>query len=300
MTDVTNAPAQTAGWRGKFAGFALALSLFAILWFAAAAVGTKLGLWNWQFGLGVMIGNIATGFGRFIIGLAVIASVLAVVISLVASPRKQPFMLALAAVLISGLLGFRWFGFQLNALRLPPLHDIQTDWSAPIMPSDDLIKAREATAALNPIEANPVVPDAEGIKQNWPSAAGRRVAEVQEEAEFDTATHKSPKETPYPLIAPLTAPVTAEAAYEAALAAVESRGWTVVTASPEAGTIEATETSFWFGFHDDVMIRIRSEEEQVVIDVRSTSRVGLSDLGANAKRIRNLLDEIETRLNKVV
>jgi fatty-acyl-CoA synthase len=298
MTDVTNAPAQTAGWRGKFAGFALALAIFSILWFAAAAVGTKLGLWNWQFGLGVMIGNIATGFGRFVIGVAVITSVLAVVISLVASPRKQPFMLALAAVLISGLLGFRWFGFQLNALRLPPLHDIQTDWSAPIMPSDDLIKAREATGALNPIEADPVVPDAEGIKQNWPSAAGRRVAEVQEEAEFDTATHKSPKETPYPLIAPLTAPGTVEAAYEAAFAAVEGRGWTVVTASPEDGTIEATETSFWFGFHDDVMIRILSAEDEVVIDVRSTSRVGLSDLGANAKRIRNLLDEIETRLGK--
>jgi fatty-acyl-CoA synthase len=46
------------------------------------------------------------------------------------------------------------------------------------------------------------------------------------------------------------------------------------------------------------MIRILSAEDEVVIDVRSTSRVGLSDLGANAKRIRNLLDEIETRLGK--
>jgi len=297
-TETSSSPAQSAGWRGKFAGFALALSLFAILWFAAAAVGTKLGLWNWQFGLGVMIGNIATGFGRFIIGLAVIASVLAVVISLVASPRKQPFMLALAAVLISGLLGFRWFGFQLNALRLPPLHDIQTDWSAPIMPSDDLIKAREATAALNPIEADPVVPDAEGIKQNWPSAAGRRVAEVQEEAEFDTATHKSPKETPYPMIAPLISPASPDEAFAAALAAVEARGWTVVLAQPEEGLIDATEESFWFGFRDDIMIRVRSDEAGSRIDIRSTSRVGLSDLGANAKRIRNLLDEIETRLGK--
>ena len=292
MTDVTNAPAQTAGWRGKFAGFALALSLFAILWFAAAAVGTKLGLWNWQFGLGVM----TITWGPMLLMAAAGISVLAVIVSLIKSPRKQAFMLAFAALLISGLAFGRVAAFGGQVARLPPLHDIQTDWSNPIQPSDVLLTAREFTGALNPIETDPVID--ESANARWPGMGGRRVAEVQEEAEFDTATHKSPKETPYPLIAPLTAPVTVEAAYEAALAAVEGRGWTVVTASPEDGTIEATETSFWFGFHDDIMIRILSGEDEVVIDVRSTSRVGLSDLGANAKRIRNLLDEIETRLGK--
>jgi fatty-acyl-CoA synthase len=207
-------------------------------------------------------------------------------------------MLAFAALLISGLAFGRVAAFGGQVARLPPLHDIQTDWSNPILPSDVLLTAREFTGALNPIETDPVID--ESANARWPGMGGRRVAEVQEEAEFDSATHKSPKETPYPLIAPLTAPVTVEAAYEAALAAVEGRGWTVVTASLEDGTIEATETSFWFGFHDDVMIRILSGEDEVVIDVRSTSRVGLSDLGANAKRIRNLLDEIETRLGKVV
>jgi len=291
-TETSSAPAQTAGWRGKFAGFALALSLFAILWFAAAAVGTKLGLWNWQFGLGVM----TITWGPLLLMAAAGISVLAVIVSLIKSPRKQAFMLAFAALLISGLAFGRVAAFGGQAARLPPLHDIQTDWSNPIQPSEVLLTAREFTGALNPIENDPVI-DA-GADGRWPGMGGRRVAEVQEEAEFDSATHKSPKETPYPLIAPLTAPVTVEAAYEAALAAVEGRGWTVVTASPEDGTIEATETSFWFGFHDDVMIRILSAEDEVVIDVRSTSRVGLSDLGANAKRIRNLLDEIETRLGK--
>lgn len=293
-TETSSAPAQTAGWRGKFAGFALALSLFAILWFAAAAVGTKLGLWNWQFGLGVM----TITWGPLLLMAAAGISVLAVIVSLIKSPRKQAFMLAFAALLISGLAFGRVAAFGGQVARLPPLHDIQTDWSNPILPSDVLLTAREFTGALNPIEADPVID--ESANARWPGMGGRRVAEVQEEAEFDSATHKSPKETPYPLIAPLTAPVTVEAAYEAALAAVEGRGWTVVTASLEDGTIEATETSFWFGFHDDVMIRILSAEDEVVIDVRSTSRVGLSDLGANAKRIRNLLDEIETRLNKVV
>jgi fatty-acyl-CoA synthase len=291
-TDTAGAP-QSAGWRGKFAGFALALSVFAVLWFVAAAVGTKLGLWEWQFGLGVM----TITWGPLLLMAAAGVSVLAVIVSLIRSPRKQAFMLAFAALLISGLAFGRVAAFGGQAARLPPLHDIQTDWSNPIQPSDVLLTAREFTGALNPIETDPVID--ESVNARWPGMGGRRVAEVQEEAEFDTATHKSPKETPYPLIAPLTAPVTVEAAYEAALAAVEGRGWTIVTASPEEGVIEATETSFWFGFHDDVMIRILSAEEEVVIDVRSTSRVGLSDLGANAKRIRNLLDEIETRLNKV-
>ena len=296
MTSETSTPeaSQSAGWRGTFAVFALGLSIFSIFWFALAAVGTKLGFWTWQVGLGVM----TIGWGPMLLMAAAGVSVLAVIVSLIKSPRKRAFMLAFAALLISGLALGRVAAFGGQAARLPPLHDIQTDWANPIQPSDALLKAREATGALNPVENDPVIEEA--ANGRWPGMGGRRVAEVQEEAEFDTATHKSPKETPYPMIAPLKAPVTAEAAYEAALAAVEARGWKVVTASPETGSIEATETSFWFGFHDDVMIRIQSEEERVVIDVRSTSRVGLSDLGANAKRVRDLLDEIETRLNKVV
>ncbi|MGA1343309.1 MAG: DUF1499 domain-containing protein [Hyphomonas sp.] len=294
MTDSTNVPVQTAGWRGRFAGFALGLAVFSILWFAAAALGTRLGLWNWQFGLGIM----TITWGPMLLLAAAGISVLAVIVSLLKSPRKKAFILAFAALLVSGLAFGRVAAFGGQAARLPPLHDIQTDWSSPILPTSALRAEREATGALNPIESDPVIDAA--ASGRWPGMGGRRVAEVQEEAEFDTATHKSPKETPYPMIAPLSAPVTVDAAYAAALAAVEARGWTVVTASPDAGIIEATETSFWFGFRDDVMIRIRGEEERAIIDVRSTSRVGLSDLGANAKRIRDLLDEIETRLNKVV
>lgn len=290
-TDTAGTP-QSAGWRGKFAGFALGLSIFAVLWFAAAAVGTKLGLWNWQFGLGVM----TITWGPMLLMAAAGISVLAVIIALIKSPRKQALMLAVAALLLSGLAFGRVAAFGAGAARLPPLHDIQTDWSDPVQPSDALVTEREATGALNPIEDAPVI--AAAADGRWPGMSGRLVSEVQEEAEFDTATHESPKDTPYPMLAPLVTAAAPDAAYTAALAAVESRGWTVVLADPEAGTIEATEESFWFGFKDDVMIRVRSDEMGARVDVRSTSRVGLSDLGANAKRIRNLLDEIETRLGK--
>jgi uncharacterized protein (DUF1499 family) len=64
--------------------------------------------------------------------------------------------------------------------------------------------------------------------------------------------------------------------------------------------IEATEESFWFGFREDIMIRVRADGDGARVDVRSASRNRLSDLGTNARRIRDLLDEIEARIAKGV
>ncbi len=58
--------------------------------------------------------------------------------------------------------------------------------------------------------------------------------------------------------------------------------------------IEATATTFWFGFKDDVVVRVRSTVNGSIVDVRSVSRVGQSDLGANAKRIRAILAGLES------
>lgn len=290
-TDTAGA-AQSAGWRGKFAGFALGLSLFAVLWFAIAATGTKLGLWGWQFGLDMM----SLSWGSLLVQAALALSAAALLISLLQAPRKRAFMLALGALLVAGLAYGRVAAYTGQAERLPPLHDVQTDWADPIRPSDALVTEREAVGAENPIEDAPVI--SEAANDRWPGMGGRLVSEVQEQAEFDTATHESPEDTPYPMLAPLVTAATPETAYAAALAAVEDRGWTIVLTELEEGRIEATEESFWFGFREDVMIRVKSDPAGARIDIRSTSRIGLSDLGSNAKRIRDLLDEIETRLGK--
>lgn len=63
-------------------------------------------------------------------------------------------------------------------------------------------------------------------------------------------------------------------------------GWEIVAAVPQAGRIEATDTTFWYGFKDDIVIRIEAESEASRIDIRSVSRVGKSDVGKNAARIR--------------
>ncbi|PZO06409.1 MAG: DUF1499 domain-containing protein, partial [Alphaproteobacteria bacterium] len=80
------------------------------------------------------------------------------------------------------------------------------------------------------------------------------------------------------------------------LAEAEAQGWTIVSQDPATGTLSATATTFWFGFKDDVAVRVRAEGAGSVVDVRSTSRVGLSDLGANAARIEAYLSSLAARL----
>ena len=131
---MTSGQTQDAGWRGLVAKASLALSIFTVFWFVAAALGTKLGLWGWQFGLGTMTIN----WGLKLIFLALGVSVIALVLSLIKAPRKRAFILSFAALLISGLCFGRVAAFGGQATRLPPIHDVQTDWTNPIMPSEAL------------------------------------------------------------------------------------------------------------------------------------------------------------------
>jgi uncharacterized protein (DUF1499 family) len=70
-----------------------------------------------------------------------------------------------------------------------------------------------------------------------------------------------------------------------ALVAAEAMGWDIVAQDASAGTLEATATTALFGFKDDVSIRLSADAGATKVDMRSVSRVGVSDLGANAARI---------------
>jgi len=96
----------------------------------------------------------------------------------------------------------------------------------------------------------------------------------------------------YPDIAPLKLKASREDAFSRAEAAARAMGWEIVASSPEQGRIEASARTRWFGFVDDVAIRIRAEGEDARIDVRSKSRVGVGDLGVNAQRIRAYLARV--------
>lgn len=98
----------------------------------------------------------------------------------------------------------------------------------------------------------------------------------------------------YPDLGPITLDLPPDAAFDRALETARRQGWEIVASDKGAGRIEATDTTFWFGFKDDVVVRLTSEQGRTRVDVRSVSRVGRSDVGTNARRIRRFLDALRT------
>ncbi len=96
----------------------------------------------------------------------------------------------------------------------------------------------------------------------------------------------------YPDLKTVVLPVPKEEAFQSALLAARDMGWDIVAELPAEGRIEATDTTLWFGFKDDIVIRIYPAGERSLLDIRSVSRVGISDVGTNAKRIRAFLAKI--------
>jgi uncharacterized protein (DUF1499 family) len=146
-----------------------------------------------------------------------------------------------------------------RARSVPPIHDVTTDTDDP--PFFSAVLARR------------------GATDNPAVYAGAEIAAQQRRA--------------YPDIQPLETSEPPARAYERALAAVRDLGWEIAAADPATGRIEATDTTFWFGFKDDVAVRIRGQGAGSRIDVRSASRVGRGDVGKNAERIRRLLSRLK-------
>ncbi len=262
------------GIRLKLAWAVFFLALLVPVWFAVAALGARFGLWSWQFGLGKM--TVAWG-GPLTMGVGVLA-VITLLLGLVRAPRVKPVILSIIALFILGLVMGRLLGFKAMAEGNPPIHDVQTDWNQPIFFSGALLSARGDGG--NPVIADPTI--IQGADSRWPGSGGQRVADAQAIG--------------YPGIKPLLINAPVDVVYSAALATVRENGWAVVTSSEAEGVIEATDTSRWFGFSDDIAIRITAQGEGARVDVRSVSRVGLSDLGANARRVETLLADIKAKL----
>lgn len=141
---------------------------------------------------------------------------------------------------------------------VPMIHDITTDTDNPPQ-FDAVLKLRKN--ALNPV-----------------AYGGPEIAEQQ---------HKA-----YPDIVPLVLDRPPAQAFERSLTAAKNLGWKIISANGEKGIIEATDTTFWFGFTDDIVIRISPQDKGCRLDLRSLSRVGKSDVGTNAKRVRKFLEAV--------
>jgi uncharacterized protein (DUF1499 family) len=155
----------------------------------------------------------------------------------------------------------------LRAYKLPRIHDITTD---PIDPP-----RYEVLARIRPRDANSV------------NYEGLAIAQEQHDS--------------FPEIEPLEDDATPQAAFTAALAVITKRRWLIVDQRPpqpprREGRIEAVARTPIMGFRDDVVVRIRPAEDGSRIDLRSSSRYGSFDFGANATRVRALIDDIDEAL----
>ncbi len=175
---------------------------------------------------------------------------------------------AFAAILIA-CLGLAVPLYYLSrAVMLPRLTDVETTPDEPL----DF----KMLATMRPADANPITePDATAIEE-------------QVEA--------------YPDIGPMVIERSAPEVFSLVHEAVERLGWTVVVneAPGESGigSIEATDRTLIMGFTDDVLVQVKGDDAHAVIDVRSVSRYGWHDLGANAARVRTLFEEVTAALEK--
>lgn len=171
---------------------------------------------------------------------------------------RRGFVAAFLAIVIGIAAAWVPSAWFLHAYRFPAISDISTDTSDPPPLVATLQLRRGAT---NP----PAYP----------------------------ATNAPLQKAAYPDIAPVLLPVPPAAAYRRADRAATALGWDVVARAPAEGRLEAVATSPWFGFRDDIVVRVRSQGTGSRIDIRSKSRLGESDLGGNVQRVRAFLDKLK-------
>ncbi len=109
----------------------------------------------------------------------------------------------------------------------------------------------------------------------------------------DTGTLGELQAAAYPNVKTLTSTLSVDEAMARAESTAKLMGWEIVDVDVEKGRIEATETTLLWGFKDDIVIRIKAENGTTEIDLKSVSRFGGSDLGANAARIVTFLKNFE-------
>jgi uncharacterized protein (DUF1499 family) len=177
---------------------------------------------------------------------------------------RRPFSRLRLILSISGLVigllvvGVLWSWWH-TAQTVPAIHDITTDTENP-----------PAFVSILPLRKD---------APNTADYGGPEIAAKQK--------------TAYPDLAPAMLPLPPPPAFEQALRAARDMGWTIINSNPAEGRIEATDTTLWFGFKDDIVIRIVAAGQGSRVDVRSVSRVGRSDVGTNAKRIRRFLERLK-------
>ncbi len=245
---------------------ALVLALLTPVYFAFAALGAKFGLFDWQMGFVVLTRD----WGARVLGSAAAIAGIALALAFFTPPRRGVLGagLALAIPVLGSIYGI-YVGRQ--AQSIAPIHDISTDLEKPPTFSSEVVRARAAVPGGNGLDL-----------QSKRDGEGTLFVEWQRR-QYGDITH-------------LSTGLPQARAFEIASELAHEQNWRMGRIDAANGVLEAMAETFWFGFKDDIAIRVRPDGLGARIDMRSVSRVGRSDLGANAKRMRAFLATLRARL----
>lgn len=236
--------------------FALILAIADAIAGLFAGIGYRLDLWGYRDGIGAL---------PYVFWLAVGTMVIAVLafIAGLALGRRGAMVLGTIAFLIASVTAYIPWNLRQIARTVPPIHDITTDFDNP-----------PQYVRIGPIRK----------KTDHPvSYAGPEATAHQKKA--------------YPDIGPLVLKAPPEKVFDAAKVVLQAMGLEIIDAEPIQGRIEATDRSLLFGFEDDMVVRIVPLNDGTTrVDARSKSRVGRSDLGINATRVREFGNGLRRRV----
>ena len=256
---------RRAGRVEVFLNVLAVLAMIPALMILVGALGVRFDLIDWRLGVGQLILDWPSKLAL----IGVLGGIFAVFVAANAGFGRYGLKAAISLVLpLATLVAVTW----LKSLgeSFPPVHEVATDWSQPVSFSPALIRARGSDAYA--VEADPIVPAAAGAYMN------RRVAEVNAET--------------CPAAKPVLLSLPPAQAYARAKAAVLAQGLALDADQPASGRLEATASGLWLGLKDDLAVRVSATAGGSRVDLRSTSRAGLSDFGANCRRVANLVGQI--------
>jgi uncharacterized protein (DUF1499 family) len=240
----------------RIALLGITIAILSALAAILSGFGHRLGWWHFTIGFSIL------RWATF----SAIAGIILSIWSIFRARSRQErrgFWQALLGLVISVVVVSIPLYWLFMARSVPPIHDITTDTKNP-----------PVFSALLPVR------DAAPNSSHY---GGPSIAAQQQEA--------------YPNIKPLYLSLSTKRTLNEALTVAQSFGWNVIAVESSQRKIrfEATDITPWFGFIDDIVVRITPFDNGSRIDVRSTSRVGRSDVGTNARRIRAFLATLKER-----
>ncbi len=212
----------------------------------------------------------ALGWGFRVAAATAVLALLALIVAFAGCGRGLVRRYGVAFVL-SGLVAGGLYLLYTDARSYVPIHDVTTDLDDP---------PQFVALAAGGTDTRPV-----------PDRGRADLAKLTPEERWRSYHREA-----YADLRPLVVPADVAAVTRAAADAARAMGWEIAAVDPAAGRVEATDTTAWFGFKDDIVVRVRATDDGGArVDVRSVSRIGISDVGANAKRIRAFLKRLAAR-----